>query len=196
MKKGGGVAGKTAFPPPENQTEVFFKLSLPAFSGSLNERTRASVFDRVAGLVERLFAIFGPLSPHDLAGTLGIEVRELFYRGINGFSWRSKEGGERVVLVSAALSRRKKDGVLLHEVAHQLLHEGVSRFYLENDPLGRVDKYEVESHLFALLYALRWDREGFEECGYDIYRFAEQYGVSKRVVIGFWDRWAEVLVKR
>lgn len=155
------------------------------FTTSKKGTRSTSVFDRVARAVEKLFVVHGPLPPTDLAEALGIAVIEIPYRGIKGVSinmW-----GLNAVTVSAHLSPYQKDGALLHEIAHQLFHGGTACFYLESDPLGRATKYEAEAHLFVLLYALRWDKQGLEECGYNLYRFAGMYGVPRRVVDDFWE---------
>lgn len=136
------------------------------------------MFDRISKIVYSLVGKYGLLHPFDLAERCGIFVLRVPYRRVHGVSLSL--GGLRVVAIDPSLPAQRQNGALLHETGHQVLHPGMVGFFVEANPFERPTKYELEAHLFALLYVLRWDRQGFEECGRDVFRFAGMYGLPKR----------------
>lgn len=147
------------------------------------------IFRRILKTVKCLIDLHGLLHPRELAERLGLAVLEVPYRRFKGMSF---EFELPVVTVDSALPVKRQYGALLHEIGHQVLHPGTTRFLVEANPFERPTKYEIEAHLFTLVYALLWDKYGFEECGYDVYRFAGMYGVPQGVADGFRGRLGEV----
>ena len=133
------------------------------------------MFDRILKTVNTLIGKYGLLHPSALAERCGLFVLRVPYRRVHGVSLSL--GGLRVVAIDPSLPIQRQNGALLHETGHQVLHPGTVGFFVEANPFERPTKYELEAHLFALLYALRWDRWGFEECGCDVFRFAGMYGL-------------------
>lgn len=117
----------------------------------------------------------GLLSPARLAREMGIVPLKLPLRSTHGISF--SVDGKRVVFVDASLPPARQDGALMHEVGHQVFHPGEVRFCLRRLHCGVSWRREAEVNLFALLYLLAWDRESFGACGYNLYAFAEAYGV-------------------
>lgn len=136
------------------------------------------MFERISKEVKILIEKYGLLHPFNLAERCDIFVLRVPYRRVHGVSLSL--GGLRVVAIDPSLPAQRQNGALLHETGHQVLHPGMVGFFVEANPFERPTKYELEAHLFALLYALRWDRWGFEECRYDVFRFAGMYGLPKR----------------
>lgn len=127
-----------------------------------------------ASLIEK----HGLLHPRELAERCEMLVLEIPYRYVGGLSLDF--AGARVVAVDPLLPASQQNGILLHEIGHQVLHPGVAGFFIESNPLERPAKYELEAHLFALVYLLLWDRRKLEECGNDVFRFAGYYGLPRR----------------
>jgi len=136
------------------------------------------MFERISKEVKILIERYGLLRPSELAEHCGLFVLRVPYRRVHGVSLSL--GGLRVVTVDPSLPAQRQNGALLHETGHQVLHPGTVGFFIEANPFERPTKYELEAHLFALLYALRWDKWGFEECGCDLFRFAGVYGLPYR----------------
>lgn len=136
------------------------------------------LFDRILNKVMELVSRYGLLHPRELADYCGVHVINVPTKRVRGGFFAIP--GLPVAAVSLLLPYPHQIGVLLHEVAHRVLHPETNRFmdnvYIKNS-YGR---FELEAHLFALIYAILWDRQGFEDCGYDVYRFAGIYGLSQR----------------
>ncbi|MEW6424320.1 MAG: hypothetical protein AB1523_06155 [Bacillota bacterium] len=62
------------------------------------------------------------------------------YRRVHGLSLSF--GGLRVVAVDPSLPAQRRNGALLHETAHQVLHPGTVRFFVEENLFERPTKYE------------------------------------------------------
>lgn len=136
------------------------------------------MFERILKEVKILIDRYGLLHPSDLADRCGLFILRVPFRRVHGISLSL--GDFRVVAINPSLPAERQYGALLHETAHQVLHPGMVGFFIEANPFERPTKYELEAHLLTLLYALRWDRWGFEECGCDVFRFAEMYGLPYR----------------
>lgn len=85
-----------------------------------------------------------------------------------------------LVAVNVSLPYFHQRGVIAHECGHRVLHAGESRFFLEQHTLYLPGRKELEANLFALLYLMEWDKLGLEECGGDLFRFADFYGLPRR----------------
>lgn len=118
------------------------------------------MFERISKSLNLLIETQGLLHPRDLAERLGLTVLEIPYRRLSSISLNFED--VPFVAVDSTLPVYQQNGALLHEVAHQVLHPGTTRFFIEVHLFERQGKYEMEAHLFALLYTLRWDEEGFE----------------------------------
>lgn len=135
------------------------------------------LFEWILKTVQVVIDRFGLLHPGELADCHGIHVLSAPMKRIHGglIVMLSMP----LVVLNDSLPHHRQLGALLHEVAHKVLHPGTNRFmdnpYIKN----RCGKYELEAHLFALIYALMWDRQGFEDSGYNVKTFAEMYGLSR-----------------
>ncbi|NHM28915.1 MULTISPECIES: ImmA/IrrE family metallo-endopeptidase [Desulfofundulus] len=134
------------------------------------------MFGRIFKQVSDLISRCGLLHPRELADYCEVNVLYVPTKRLRGGFIDIPDGA--IVVVSPLLPRFKRYGILLHEVAHKILHPGTNRFMDHAYIRYSCGKYELEAHLFALIYAVLWDREGFEECEYDPHRFADKYGLS------------------
>lgn len=135
------------------------------------------MFDRILKTVKSLIEKHGLLHPREMAERCGLLVLEIPYRRLHGISFFL--AGLRVIAVDSSLPPYRKNGTLFHEITHQILHPGMTRFFIETIPTKRPARYELEADLGGLIYALMWDRQGFVDCGYNVYRFAELYGFCR-----------------
>jgi len=85
--------------------------------------------------------------------------------------------GSFLIGVNSEMPLPWQHGVVLHECGHYVLNSGENRFFLERATSQLSGRREMEANLFALLYLLEWDKEGFERFGGDLYRFASEYGL-------------------
>lgn len=131
--------------------------------------------------MEAVVARHGLLSPGELleavADVVFVPLRHGRIRGASHLN-----GVDRpLVVINASLLGRKLDGAFLHEGGHIVLHPWANRLFLQGRTLFLPGRYETEADVFALAYALKWDREGLEECGRDALRFAGMYGLPRAV---------------
>ncbi|RJO62803.1 MAG: ImmA/IrrE family metallo-endopeptidase [Dehalococcoidia bacterium] len=145
---------------------------------SRRNRGGTRVFHKIFAIVKSVISRYGLLPPEELAGGFNVVTLDVNTKQVRGCSMTI--AGRRLIALNSSLSNQYRRGVLLHEVGHFLLHPGVNRFFLERSTFFQPGRYETEADLFALTYLLLWNRDGFEECGYDVFRFAECYGLSRR----------------
>ncbi|MQL51784.1 hypothetical protein GFC01_05805 [Desulfofundulus thermobenzoicus] len=136
------------------------------------------MFDWILEIVMRIIKQYGLLNPGELADYLEInDVLSVPVRIIHGGIFNTF--ALPIVLLSSDLSDRRRIGCFLHEIFHRVLHPGMNRLMDDVYIINRSEKLELEAHMGALIYAIMWDKEGFEDCCYNVYRFAEMYGLSQ-----------------
>lgn len=101
--------------------------------------------DKVSQLVRK----FKTNDPFEIAAGLNIEIwfydlgentRGLYYRKLR----------RRYIAIHEGLSRSWKKFVCAHEIAHDRLHPGVSRFFLDEQSFFYAGKFERQANKFAL----------------------------------------------
>lgn len=136
------------------------------------------MFDWIFKVVMKIISQYGLLRPEDLADYLKInDILPVPVRLIHGGIFNTF--ATPIILLSADLNDYQRIGCLLHEIFHRVLHPGTNRLMDVAYIINQSEKFELEAHLGALIYAIMWDKEGFENCRYDVYRFAEMYGLSR-----------------
>lgn len=133
------------------------------------------MFTRIYSCIRSIISSFGLLDPEELASRLDLRVLKVLLNTARGMVLASS-----VLAINASLPLSQQRGVILHECGHRVLHTGESRFFLEQDTFYLPGRKELEANLFALFYLYEWDKGGFEECGGDLFRFADTYGVPRR----------------
>lgn len=134
------------------------------------------LLERVKVCVQSAILSFGLLDPEEFAEQLNLRILRVPLKAANGIVFASS-----VLAVNASLPLSRQRGVILHECGHLLLHTGENRFLMEHGTFYLPGKKEMEANLFALFYLQEWDKLGFEECGNDLFRFADFYGLPRRV---------------
>ncbi|MGB9803493.1 ImmA/IrrE family metallo-endopeptidase [Desulfofundulus sp.] len=133
------------------------------------------MFDWVFKNVMQIIEQYGLVSPKDLADCVGInDILVVPTRILHGGIFDTFAAP--LILLSTDLMDYKQIGCLLHEVFHQVLHPHTNR--LMNNPyiINCSGRFEVEANVGALIYAIFWDKDLFEQLEYNVFRFAEIYG--------------------
>lgn len=136
-----------------------------------------SLLDLVLDKVVLVIKKYGLQSPERLALDMGVVPLKVPFHTAQGMSFVL--GCVKVVAIDDSLTPAMFEGRVLHEIAHQVFHPERTRYFIHAFTRYITGRYEAEVELFVLLYALAWNWEGFEGCGYNAYAFAEAYGVEQ-----------------
>ncbi|KWX77016.1 zinc peptidase [Paenibacillus riograndensis] len=100
-------------------------------------------------LIRRLLRKYKTNCPFELAGALN---KEIWYRdlGENTRSMFRKTLRRKYIVIHSGLSEEWQRVICAHELAHALLHPGISRFWIDEHTFFRVGKYEREANQFAV----------------------------------------------
>lgn len=100
-------------------------------------------------VIRRLVRRYGTNCPFAIAERLGIAVwfRDLG-ESTRGFYCRMFR--RRYIVIHERLDDRWRRFVCAHELAHDRLHPGLSRFLLDERSFFRIGRFESEANLFAL----------------------------------------------
>jgi Predicted Zn peptidase len=114
------------------------------------------VDDEIKKLVRR----FKTTDPFKIAEGLNILIRYADFEGeIRGFYYRLLR--RRFIVLDSGLDWYWRRIVCAHELGHDRLHPGVSRFWVDEQSFRNMGKYERQANLFALKL-LTYGEEIFE----------------------------------
>lgn len=100
-------------------------------------------------LVRKLFRKYKTKCPFELAALLGIEV---WFADL-GTSTRGmyrKNLRRRYIVIHTGLSEAWQRIICAHELAHALLHPGLSRFWIDQSTFFSTSKFETQANRFAV----------------------------------------------
>lgn len=100
-------------------------------------------------LIKRLVKKYKTNSPFELAGALGIHIRFInLGEGTKGLYYRKLR--RRFIVIHNELPLEWQRFVCAHELAHDRLHKGVNRFFLEENSFFSPGKLERQANVFAV----------------------------------------------
>lgn len=100
-------------------------------------------------LIMRLVKKYKTNSPFELARALGIHIRFMnLGEGTKGLYFRKLK--RRFIVIHNELPLEWQRFVCAHELAHDRLHKGVNRFFLEENSYFSPGKLERQANLFAV----------------------------------------------
>lgn len=101
--------------------------------------------DIVQGLIRR----FKTNDPFEIAKQLNIHIRYCnLGNSTRGFYYRKLR--RRFIVIHGGLTDPWKRFVCAHELAHDRLHPGISRFFIDDQSFFNAGKYERQANQFAL----------------------------------------------
>ncbi|MEK4239101.1 ImmA/IrrE family metallo-endopeptidase [Paenibacillus sp. FSL H7-0714] len=113
-------------------------------------------------LIRRLLRKYKTNCPFRLAEALNIEI---WYRdlGENTRGMFRRTLRRKYIIIHSGLSEAWQRVICAHELAHALLHPGISRFWMDERTFFCVGKYEREANYFAVRLLTAWDSLGVNE---------------------------------
>lgn len=100
-------------------------------------------------LIKRLVKKYNTNNPFELAGVLGIHIRFMdLGEGTKGLYYRKLR--RRFIVIHNELPLEWQRFVCAHELAHDRLHKGVNRFFLEENSFFSPGKLERQANIFAV----------------------------------------------
>lgn len=108
-------------------------------------------------IIRRLLKKYRTNCPFRLAAHLNIEV---WFEDL-GSSTRGmyrKTLRRKYIAIHSGLSKEWQRFICAHELAHAILHPGVSRFWMEQNTFFCVGKYERQASQFAILLLTQMDK--------------------------------------
>ncbi|AIQ32536.1 MULTISPECIES: ImmA/IrrE family metallo-endopeptidase [Paenibacillus] len=100
-------------------------------------------------LIKRLVKKYKTNNPFELAGALGIHIRFInLGEGTKGLYYRKLR--RRFIVIHNELPLEWQRFVCAHELAHDRLHKGVNRFFLEENSFFSPGKLERQANIFAV----------------------------------------------
>ncbi|PZE20113.1 ImmA/IrrE family metallo-endopeptidase [Paenibacillus xerothermodurans] len=125
--------------------------------------------DTIAKLTKRYktncpFTIARALGIHVRFHDLGQSTRGVYYRKLR----------RRLIVIHNELSAEWQRFVCAHELGHDRLHQGLSRFFLEEHSFFHPGKFERQANRFAVKLLTSTDTIGAEET---VERFCTRHGI-------------------
>lgn len=100
-------------------------------------------------IIQQLIRKYKTNDPFELAGFLNINVMYCdLGRGTRGFYMRKLR--RRYIVIHEGLTEPWKRFVCAHELGHDRLHPGLSRFLLDKHSFYDVSKFEYQANKFAI----------------------------------------------
>ncbi|GGD95106.1 ImmA/IrrE family metallo-endopeptidase [Paenibacillus nasutitermitis] len=100
-------------------------------------------------IITKLIRRFHTNDPFEIARGLGIHIRFLeLGEGTRGLYYKKLR--RRFIVINEQLDDNWRRFVCAHELAHDRLHPGLSRFWLDEQSFYNVGKYERQANKFAV----------------------------------------------
>ncbi len=127
--------------------------------------------------VKYLMEKYQTTDPFELADCLNYKLLPYPFRRIKGMLLVVQ--GVTIIGYSTSISRRQQGFVILHEIAHRRLHQGLNYFMVLENSLYPPGKFERQANRFVACLVLT---ERMPQPGETIYDFATRYGVPVDVL--------------
>ncbi|MBT2288007.1 ImmA/IrrE family metallo-endopeptidase [Paenibacillus albidus] len=129
-------------------------------------------------LIRRLLRKHKTNCPYRLAAALNIEVWfEDLGEGTRGMFRRTLR--RKYIVIHSGLSEAWKRVICAHELAHALLHPGISRFWMDEHTFFFVGRYEREANYFAVRLLTSGDTV---EDGDTVYNLFHRNGIPDEMI--------------
>lgn len=113
-------------------------------------------------LIPSLVRKFKTNNPFEIAVGLNINVRYAdLDEGTRGIYYRNLR--RRFIVLNSGLNEQWQRFVCAHELAHDRLHPGISRFWLDEQSFSNAGKYERQANKFAVHLLIAGDQLAEDE---------------------------------
>ncbi|EUJ41947.1 ImmA/IrrE family metallo-endopeptidase [Brochothrix campestris] len=120
--------------------------------------------------------------PFDVCDFLGVKVEYVPLPGtIKGMRLAIDNSNltETTILLDANTDTDSLKFICAHELGHCLLHEGISRMFIEKETFNAPGKFELEANLFATYFLLyKKDLNSYS----DPYELFSSYGIPNEMI--------------